>query len=330
MAILILAFLPLLMLVVLANLGQIYTWARWLTYLSLLALAAFIFLAGLGAMLVPADSIRAALPAGLAPDMRSFGIWLMATGFLAGLPALAAIVATLAGRSPRLGPLAWSQPVQVTALAFAILFAGTNLSQNALIDDPAKLAELGLEVGIGDLVVQTVLFVLLALLGVGLGIRRNGRETLARLKLRLPDRSDIRPVIVGTLGLLMLSVAAGSLLTLVSPDSSASADAINNLLISAFQSIPGALALGLLSGIGEEVLYRGALQPAFGLWLTSFVFAIHHIQYLNLAIVLIFFLGFTLGWIRNRYSTTTAALVHAAYNATLVIVSIYAANLVGT
>ncbi len=330
MALLILAFLPLLMLVVLANLGQVYTWARWLTYLALLALAAFVFLAGVGATLVPVDSIRSALPAGLEPDMRSFGLWLMATGFLASLPALAAIVATLAGRSPRIGPLAWSQPVQATALAFAILFAGTNLSQNALIDDPAKLAELGLEVGIGDLVVQTVLFVLLALLGVGLGIRRNGRETLARLKLRLPDRSDIRPVIVGTLGLLMLSVAAGSLLTLVSPDTSASADAINNLLISAFQSIPGALALGLLSGIGEEVLYRGALQPAFGLWLTSFVFAIHHIQYLNLAIVLIFLLGFTLGWIRNRYSTTTAALVHAAYNATLVILSIYAANLVGT
>lgn len=330
MVLLVLAFIPLLMLVVLANLGHVYNWARWLTYSSLLALAALTFLVGFGAMLAPVDSIRSALPAGLDPDLRGFGLWLMASGFLAALPVLAAIVVTLVGRSPRLGPLAWSQPVQLTAIVFAILFAGTNLSQNTLIGDPASLAELGLEVGIGDLAVQTLLFILLGLLGVGFGIRRNARDTLARLKLRLPNRSDFRPVILGTIGLLLLSMAAGSLLTLLSPDSSASAEALNNLLIGAFRSVPGALALGLLSGIGEEVLYRGALQPAFGIWLTSFIFAIHHIQYLNFAIVLIFLLGFALGWIRNRYSTTTAALVHAAYNATLVILSIYAANLVGT
>lgn len=329
MVLLILLSLPLLMLVVLANLGQHLAWARWLSYISLLALAGFVFLIGAGSFLVPVESLRAALPAGLEPDLRGFGLWLMVSGFLASLPTLAAIVATLAGRSPRLGSLAWAQPVQTTALVFAILFAGANLSQNALIDDPAKLAALGLEIGIGDLAAQTLLFVLLALLGVGLGIRRNTAATLARLKLRLPTRGDLPPFVLGTIGLLGLSLAAGGLLTLVSPESSASAEALNSLLIGAFQSIPGALILGLLSGIGEEMLYRGALQPAFGLWAASFIFAIHHIQYLNLAIVLVFLLGMGLGWIRNRYSTTTAALVHAAYNATLVILSIYAANLVG-
>lgn len=329
MALLILVSVPLLMLVVLANLGQNLAWARWLTYLSLLALAGLVTLTGFGVLLLPPESLSAALPPGLNPDLNGFGRWLIMTGVLAGLPALAAITAALAGRSPRLGPLAWAQPVQTTALVFVVLFAGTNLSQNTLLDDPAKLAELGLSVGIGDLAVQTLLFVLMALLGVGLGIRRSGRETLARLGLRLPALADLRSVVLGTAGLLVLSLLAGSVLTLVSPESSATAEAMNSLLIGAFQSIPGALILGLLSGIGEEMLYRGALQPAFGLWATSFIFAIHHIQYLNLAIVLIFLLGLALGWIRNRYSTTTAALVHAAYNATLVILSIYAANLVG-
>ena len=40
---------------------------------------------------------------------------------------------------------------------------------------------------------------------------------------------------------------------------------------------PGqAWALALASGIGEEALFRGALQPVAGLWLASFVFALAH------------------------------------------------------
>lgn len=38
-----------------------------------------------------------------------------------------------------------------------------------------------------------------------------------------------------------------------------------------------ALAVALLSGIGEEVLFRGVLQPAIGLWLAAAVFAALHI-----------------------------------------------------
>jgi membrane protease YdiL (CAAX protease family) len=37
------------------------------------------------------------------------------------------------------------------------------------------------------------------------------------------------------------------------------------------------LALALLSSVGEEMLFRGAMQPSLGLWITSLVFALLHI-----------------------------------------------------
>jgi len=36
--------------------------------------------------------------------------------------------------------------------------------------------------------------------------------------------------------------------------------------------------ISLFAGIGEELLFRGAIQPLLGLWLTSVIFALVHIQ----------------------------------------------------
>ena len=38
-----------------------------------------------------------------------------------------------------------------------------------------------------------------------------------------------------------------------------------------------ALLLGVLSGFGEEALFRGVVQPAIGLWLASAVFGVLHV-----------------------------------------------------
>lgn len=38
------------------------------------------------------------------------------------------------------------------------------------------------------------------------------------------------------------------------------------------------IVLALLSSVGEEILFRGAMQPFLGVWLTSIVFAILHID----------------------------------------------------
>jgi len=95
-----------------------------------------------------------------------------------------------------------------------------------------------------------------------------------------------------------------------------------------FGSPLGAIALGLFSGIGEEILYRGALQPAFGIVVTSLVFALHHSQYVNPGLLVIFVIGLLLGLVRKYFGTTSAILVHALYNTVLLLLSLAAAQFI--
>jgi membrane protease YdiL (CAAX protease family) len=60
------------------------------------------------------------------------------------------------------------------------------------------------------------------------------------------------------------------------------------------------LIVALASGIGEEVLFRGALQPAFGLVWTSLLFGLIHVGPDRRYLVWTAFavaVGFSLGWI---------------------------------
>lgn len=322
-----LAFIPVLALVILANLAQDVAWARWPTLALSLSLALLSLLGGLAMLVLPPERGQALLAAGLEPDLPKAGVWLVIAGALAVAPPALVVASHMAGRDMRSRILNWSRPLPTVAMVLAILFAGFNLALAALISDPDKLAALGLRLGVSDLATQALGFLLLALFGVGLGIRRDARATLARLGLTRPTWQGGLATIGGTLGLLALSSVLGALLAWLAPTSTADAESFNRLLTGAFRSPFGALILGLLSGVSEEILYRGALQPVFGLWATSLIFAMHHIQYLSPALVLIFLLGLALGWIRNHHGTTVAALVHAAYNTTLLLLALLAANL---
>ena len=73
--------------------------------------------------------------------------------------------------------------------------------------------------------------------------------------------------------------------------------------------------LAISSAAGEEILYRGALQPVYGIVLTSIFFALLHLQYtLTPASLLILIVGFALGWVRQRQSTSAAIIAHFVYN----------------
>jgi len=97
---------------------------------------------------------------------------------------------------------------------------------------------------------------------------------------------------------------------------------ISDILFGNLQSPIGALTLGLAAGLGEEVLFRGALQPRFGLLFTTLLFTVSHTQYtVSPALVEIFVVGLILGLVRDRRSTTLAILVHAAYNIMQVVLA---------
>jgi hypothetical protein len=88
------------------------------------------------------------------------------------------------------------------------------------------------------------------------------------------------------------------------------------------QSGFGILTLGLAAALGEETVFRGAMQPRFGLLLTSILFALLHSTYgLTLSTLLVFIVGLVLGLLRLRYNTTTAMITHAVYNISLGVIA---------
>lgn len=172
-------------------------------------------------------------------------------------------------------------------------------------------------------------FAVIALFGVGLGVRRNFRETLDRLgygPITLRQVGIIVPFVVGAL---LLSFATNALFATLQPDLYERVGEISEGLFSAGDLNPiSAILFGLLVGIGaalgEETIFRGAVQPALGILLTSVLWTSMHAQYgPSILLIHIFILSVALGLLRRYINTTATFLAHAGYNFTLVILSYF-------
>jgi uncharacterized protein len=216
--------------------------------------------------------------------------------------------------------------VHTTALVLALFevlyFIGSFILAGGIQGLADELAANGLPLDalLGDLLLN----VLLALLGVGLFIRRDVYQTLQRLAL---NSVKPRQLLLGALiGFSLFWVVVGleqvwSLL--LSPELLAEQSAASEQLFLAFSgSLLAGLFLALTSSIGEEILFRGALQPIFGMVWTSIFFALLHTQYtLTPAAVTIFAVSMAFAWIRQRYDTSTAIVAHFVYNFTPFVLS---------
>lgn len=170
---------------------------------------------------------------------------------------------------------------------------------------------------------QDIMFFVIACLGVGFLTRRNLKETFARLGL---EKLTWKQFIFGCLIAIGLVITAYLLEVLFASTPFGTDENVqeytNKLIGPLFKTIPGILTLGLAAAIGEEALFRGAMQPRFGLLLTSLLFALVHSNYgLSLSTAIVFGVGLVLGIIRIRYSTTLAMLIHATYNICLGFIS---------
>ena len=76
------------------------------------------------------------------------------------------------------------------------------------------------------------------------------------------------------------------------------------------------LLIGVLAGVCEETLFRGALVPRLGVVVTAVLFAALHTQYaITFATLEVFVLGIGLGLLRVRSGSTLPCMVtHAGYN----------------
>ena len=291
-----------------------------------------LFLAGIGAQvagvaLMSLDS--ADLP--VIPGFETFDITTVNFTLIgAGLwvPALIGMLVLLPPVRRMIGRIIFIEPpnhVHAIALSLATI-AVPNMLVTVGIGLENLAANLGETLDAAALMqttwVQNLGFFIIGLFGVGLFSRRSLSQTLTRLKL---ERLTLQQVGIGVLsgiGLLLVmgaALAGAEALGLGNP----TVDALSEELYGPFfESIWGILTIGLAAAWGEETIFRGAMQPKFGRILTAILFAVVHGNYgFSIVTVAIFFVGYILGIIRDRYSTTTSMVTHATFNSVQALIA---------
>jgi membrane protease YdiL (CAAX protease family) len=257
------------------------------------------------------------MPEPIEPGVQAEG-WLgmSAAAFLTALLAFLPLVPQIRRWLARWLPINPDSLVHMTALAFAIYQIGLSLGQMALIGDLELLANSEDVLTIWDVILSGIPFVIFALAGVGLLIRRRGRGTWQRLGLRRPTWKQLLAA-VGIAGLLLgFDFLVSWVWQGIDPAGYDLLEKVNENLFGDLATVGGAIALGLSAGISEELLFRGAVQPRLGLLLTTVLFTIGHLQYgLTLATLQVFIIGLVFGLMRKRTGGVIVCIVsHATYN----------------
>lgn len=197
----------------------------------------------------------------------------------------------------------------------------------------SQMADMGLFEGAtvtpALIVVSELPFVIVALCGVGFLVRRDFRETISRLgygPVGVRQLAVVPPFVAAALA---FAFASDWIFARLQPDL---AERVNDVSQGLFSTegmgLLSAILFGLLIGVGaaagEETLFRGAVQPALGIVLSSLLFASIHTQYgPSIILAHIFVLSVGLGLIRKYANTTLAFITHATYNFTLVMISYF-------
>ncbi len=158
----------------------------------------------------------------------------------------------------------------------------------------------------------------LILLGVGLFYRRNWRECMQRLDIRKPQWRDAAIALGGTVLLLGFSLLLNNFLKSNLPESYQDTLRVSQAASEAFKGdhlVWTAMAVALCAGIGEELLFRGLLQPVYGIVPTWLLFVLLHAHYgTTFALVMIALLGLVFSLLKARYGTTTTMILHTTYD----------------
>ncbi len=252
-------------------------------------------------------------------SLLGLGLWLPSLlGILLLLPPIRRLFA-------RFIPIDAANPVHAVALSLSVLvviqllftlgIGLTNLAESLAAQEAAGITTnttLGLWV-------QQLMTALFAFIGVGWLVRRDGSASLRRLGLVVPTVGNVVLGVILGLGMVPVVIAVEWLTSFLNLGVDPGVEALTEQLLGPLFTTPlGIITLGVSAALGEETLFRGAIQPRFGLILTALLFALVHSNYgISLSTLIVFILGIVLGVVRMRTNTTTAMIIHAVYNMSL-------------
>jgi membrane protease YdiL (CAAX protease family) len=267
---------------------------------------------GLIALLGAADLAGAkVLTPATNPDLQlALDITVMATG----LAAAAIASRPVRERVARVLPIDPDNPVHALALALTVILLGIDVAVITFTDVLAT-AQSQPPLTITDLIFDETPFLVFALVGVGLFIRRELPDTARRLGLVLPAWWHVVIALAAAGAFYLFGRQVDVLSQSWTPGLSERVNAANNHVFGQLVWPAGTLAIAFIPGLCEELLFRGALQPRIGLVPTALLFTSIHTQYalsLDTAAVLVIALG--LGLLRKYTNTTTSCSCHISYN----------------
>lgn len=289
---------PLIVALVLARVLEHAAWARRRPRLVALAVAM--------ACAVLAVAVRV-----LDLDLLGFGPPDLAAT-LAVAAALGLLLSSAWVRAAVLPPLGLSpaSPVHAVTAAALVIAAASSVMLFVELQDEATAS---IPFYATDSVVAVSADLALALAGIGFLLTRDFHAALERLDLR-----RLRwPQVGWAFAAAVLFHALVGVLDWTESIVLPGVHALEDRFAYEFVGIPpllGAVLVSVAAGVGEEVLFRGALQPRLGIVLSAALFAVLHVQYQVPGILMIFAIGMALGLLKRQTSTTFTVVVHVVYD----------------
>jgi uncharacterized protein len=206
-------------------------------------------------------------------------------------------------------------PVHMVALIFTVYLLGSQLGNFALAGGLSGVAE-NIGVDWATLIMTFLPLVIVPLVGVGFMMRRSWSQVCERLGFTNLTFESLAMGVAMSIAMFMGVMGVSFIWALLaSPDSLEQQSEASNALANSITTIWLVLGVSITAAVGEEIAFRGALQPVIGFWATAIVFSMTHIQYtLTPAAVIIFFVALGLGWLRQHYNLYAAITAHFFYN----------------
>ncbi len=304
-------------LLLLANYGERFPTARILSFIAAGIIAGTALLFGvLGALVAIARDAAGDISAA---DYKTAVLATLSLA-VAGALGLLFLIPPLQRAAPRALGLRSNSPLAYTVVVLMLIFLGLQLP--IVFGGPPQGVP---PVTAVDILSQDVPLVLIAFVGVGLIARRSLQDSAGRLGLLPPKQWRWWLVaLVAIPAFIAVATGIDTVGNIIAPASQKQVTDVSTVLFSRFNTVPAIVFLGLTAGVAEEVLFRGAMLPRFGLLATAVLFAAVHTQYaLTFATLEVFVLGLGLGWLRRAGGTLPAIVTHAGYDITVGILSLH-------
>lgn len=225
----------------------------------------------------------------------------------------------------RYTPLDPTSPIDMSGLACILVVIAFSGLQFTITDTaPATQNDLTLGDTLAALISSFIAFVAIAYLCVGYRVWRPFVDATKRLGVDKPSPRTIGIAVAAVVPAFVLSMIGSALTIAFQPSYADNLRETVDQMTTGVQNPAGALILGFSTGVGEELLFRGAIQPRFGIVLASLTWTLLHAQYgLSFVLVGLFAIGILLGFIRKYMGTTAAMITHGLYNVIVVLLQTY-------